>query len=123
MDARVKKFVNDQKVVAEKIRKNIGANEVEVKFYEIFPAARLGHCMIADNVQKLIPFSKLILDQDIMKKKLTVEMSFVFPIDKKINEKKAKDVFCNIAGTNVSVTAMQNRLTLSYNKDPHKIMS
>ena len=50
--------------MAEKIRRSLGAVEVNVKFVETFPGVRMGQGMVADNVQKLIPFSTLVLAED-----------------------------------------------------------
>jgi len=122
MDSKVKKFVNDQKVMAEKIRRSLGAVEVTVKFVETFPGVRIGNGMVADNVQKLIPFSTLILSQEIKKKRLNVEMRFVFEVGKKIELKKANDIICDITGTTVVIKPTCNILTATFNKDPQKII-
>lgn len=119
---KVRKFMNQQKKLAEKLGKAVKASTFELKYVELFPAncyEPVREIAYSNTANPIISGSKVVVEETRKEKRIKVEMYLHF--DRKFDFKYVIGKANNILKTNANYEKVGNCVVITYTKDPNHI--
>ena len=118
---KVKRFMNQQNQLAEKLRKAIKASRFEIDYTELFPATcyePVREIAYSNTAISIIPGAKVVVEE---RKEKRIEVTMRLYFDKKFDFKFVKGIGNNLLKTNVNYEKVNNCVVMRYTKDPNHI--